>query len=78
MRVRKTFANTSLANIKSSKTQLHKLGGSAGFLSRLLLPLLKTGLPSMKNVLKELAKTVLIPLGLTAAPSINSRCSYSK
>ena len=40
-----------------------------GFLGRLLGPLLKTGLPLMKNVIKPLAKNVLIPLGLTAATS---------
>ena len=42
---------------------------SGGFLGRLLLPLLKTGSPLLKNVLKSLAKSVLIPLGLTAAVS---------
>ena len=42
---------------------------SGGFLGRLLGPLLKTGLPLMKNVIKPLAKSVLIPLGLTAAAS---------
>ena len=36
---------------------------------RLLGPLLKTGLPLMKNVIKPFAKSVLIPLGLTAAAS---------
>ena len=36
---------------------------------RLFGPLLKTGLPLMKNVIKPLAKSVLIPLGLTAAAS---------
>ena len=40
-----------------------------GFLGRLLGPLLKTGLPLIKNVIKPLAKSVLIPLGLTAAAS---------
>ena len=39
------------------------------FLGRLLGPLLKTGLPLMKSVIKPLAKSVLIPLGLTAAAS---------
>ena len=39
---------------------------SGGFLSKLLGPLLKTGLPLIKNVIKPL---VLIPLGLTAAAS---------
>ena len=42
---------------------------SGGFFGRLLGPLLKTGLPLMKNVTKPLAKSVLIPLGLTAAAS---------
>ena len=40
-----------------------------GFFGRLLGPLLKTGLPLIKNVIKSLAKNVLIPLGLTAAAS---------
>ena len=42
---------------------------SGGFLGRLMGPLLKTGLPLIKNVIKPLAKSVLIPLGLTAASS---------
>ena len=42
---------------------------SGGFLGRLLGPLLKTGLPLIKNVIKPLAKSVLISLGLTAAAS---------
>ena len=46
-----------------------KIGESGGFFARLLGPLLKTGLPLMKNVLKPLAKSVLLPLGLTAAAS---------
>ena len=42
---------------------------SGGFLGRLLGPLLKTGLTLIKNLIKLLAKSVLIPLGLTAAAS---------
>ena len=42
---------------------------SGGCLGRLLGPLLKTGLPLMKSLIKPLAKSVLIPLGLTAAAS---------
>ena len=42
---------------------------SGGFLGRHLSLLLKTGLPLMKNVIKPLAKSVLVPLGLTAAAS---------
>ena len=51
-KLRKVFANNSSANIKLSKTQLYKIGQSSKFLGRLLGPLLKTGLPLMKNVLK--------------------------
>ena len=42
---------------------------SGGFLGRFLGPLLKTGLPLIKNVVKPLARSVLIPLGSTAAAS---------
>ena len=42
---------------------------SVGFLGKLLGPLLKTRLPLIKNVIKQLAKSVLILLGLTAAAS---------
>ena len=42
---------------------------SGGFLGRLLGPLLKTGLQLIKNVIKPLAKSVLIALGLTVAAS---------
>ena len=48
---------------------MHKTEQSGGFLDWLLEPLLKTGSPLMKNVLKPLAKSVLIPLELTAAAS---------
>ena len=65
----KAFANNSSANIKFYKTQLHKIRQSGGLLGRLLGPLLKTGLPLIGNVLKPLAKSVLIPLGITAAAS---------
>ena len=47
---------------------------SGGFLGRLLGPLLKTGSPLMKNVIKPLTTSVLIPLGLTeAASAANAR-----
>ena len=48
---------------------MHKIGQSGGFLGRLLGPLLKSSLPSIKNVLKPLAIRVLIPIGLTAEAS---------
>ena len=67
--IRKAFANHSSTDIKSSKTQLSKMIQLGGFLGKLLGPLLKTGLPLMKSVIKPLAKSVLIPLGLTATAS---------
>ena len=42
---------------------------SGGFLGRLLGPILRNGLPLVKNVIKPLSKSVLIPLGLTASAS---------
>ena len=51
---------------------MHKIGQSGGFLGRLLGPLIKTGLPLMKNLLKPLAKSVLIPLGLAAASATDA------
>ena len=65
----KAFANHSSADIKFSKTHLSKMIQSGEFLGRLLGPVLKTGLPLITNVIKPLAKSVLIPLGLTAAAS---------
>ena len=65
----KAFTNKSSTDIKLSKAQLSKIIQSGGFLGRRLGPLLKTGLPLIKNVIKPLAKSVLIPLGLTAAAS---------
>ena len=67
--IRKAFANNSSVDIKFSKAQLSKMIQSGEFLGKLLGPLLKTGLPLIKNVLTPLAKSVLIPLGLTAAAS---------
>ena len=65
----KAFAKNTSTDIKLSKTQLSKMIQSGGFLGKLLGPLLRTGLPLMKSVIKQLAKSVLVPLGLTAAAS---------
>ena len=62
-------ANHLSTDIKLSKTQLSKMIQSGGVLGRFFGPLLKTGLPLMKSVIKKLAKSVLILLGLTAAAS---------
>ena len=57
-------------DLKFSRAQIYKIIQSWGFLGRLLCPLLKTGLPLIKNVIKPLTKSILIPLGLTAAASV--------
>ena len=67
--LRKAFANNSSTDIKFSKSQLSKVTQSGGFLGRLFGPLLKTRLPLIKNLIKPLAKSVLISLALTAAAS---------
>ena len=67
--LRKTFAKSTSKDIMLSKTQLSKMIQSGGFLGRLSGPLLRIGLPLMKSVIKPLAKSVLVPLGLTAAAS---------
>ena len=65
----KGFANNFSANIKLSKTQLHKIEQSEGFSGRILWQSLRTGLSLIGYVFKPLPKSVLIPLGLTAAAS---------
>ena len=67
--LRKAFAIGLSTDIKLSKSQLSKMIQSGGVLVRLIGSLLKTGLPLIKNIIKPLAKSVLIPLALTAAAS---------
>ena len=54
-KVRKAFANGSSTNIKLSKTHLHKIVQSRGFLGRTLGPLLKTELPLTGDLLTPLS-----------------------
>ena len=68
-KIRNAFNNNTSTDIKLSKAQINKIIQSGGFLGKLLGPLLKTGLPLIKNVIKPLTKSVLIPLELTAAAS---------
>ena len=63
------FANCLSTDIKLSKTEISKTIQSEGFVGPLLDPFLKAGLPLIKNAIKPLAKSVLIPLGLTAGAS---------
>ena len=55
---------------------MHNIGQSGGFLGKVLGPLVKTGLPLVKNVLKPLAKIIL--LGLTAAASATNAAIHKK
>ena len=71
----KVLENNVSASIDLSKTQLSKIIQLGECLGRRLGPLLKTGLPLMKNLLKPLAESVLIPRGLIAAV-LKSRRRY--
>ena len=67
--LRKAFSKNTSTDIMLSKTQLSNMIQSGRFLGRLLGPLVRTGLPLMKSVIKPLAKSVLVLLVLTAAAS---------
>ena len=68
-KLRTAVNNNMSTGLKLSTAQISKIIQSGWFLGRLLGPLLKTGLPLIKNVIKLLAKSVFIPLGLTATAS---------
>ena len=78
LRLGKAFVNGYSANIELSKTQFHKTEQSGRVLGRLLGPLLKPGLLLMKNVRKPLAKSILIPLELTAEASATDAANQKK
>ena len=59
-KIRNAFSNNMSTDLKLSKAQINKIIQSGGFLSKLLGPLLKAGLTLIKNVIKPLAKSVLI------------------
>ena len=63
-KLRNAINNNMSTDIKLSKVQIKKIIQSGGFLGKLLGPLLKTGLPLLKSVVKPLGL-----LGLTAASS---------
>ena len=78
LRLCKAFANNSSANVKLSKTQFHIVEQSIiGFLGRLLGSLLKNRLFLLGNVLKPLAESISMPLGITTAASATDAASYS-
>ena len=63
-KLRNNIENNLQTDIKLGKAQISKIIQSGGFLGKLLGPLLKTGLPLLKSVIKPLGL-----LGLTAASS---------
>ena len=63
-KLRNAIKNNLQTNIKLSKAQISKIIQSGGFLGKILGPLLKTGLPLLKSVIKLLGL-----LGLTAVSS---------
>ena len=68
-RLRNAIQNNMSTNVKLSKAQISKILQFGGFLGKLLGPLLKNALQLIRNVIKPLPKSFLIPLGLTAAAS---------
>ena len=78
LRLSNAFTNNSSANIKLLSAQLHKIGQLGGFSGRLKGPLLRTRLSLIGNVLKPLAKSVLIPSELTAAALATDSAVHQK
>ena len=64
-KVRNAIENNMSTDVKLSKAQISKIIQSGGFLGKILGPLLKTGLPLLKSVIKPHGL-----LGLTAASSV--------
>ena len=65
----KAFTNKSSVDIKLSKTQTYRMAQLERFHGRFLVPLLKTGSPLIKKLIKPLVKSILVPLELIASAS---------
>ena len=63
-KLRNEIENNLQTDIKLSKAQISKIIQSGGLIGKILGPLLKTGLPLLKSVIKPIRL-----LGLTAASS---------
>ena len=72
-KLRNAFNNNMSTDLKPSRAQISKIIQSGGFLGRSLGPLLKAGLPLIKNVIKPLVKNVLIPLWFTGGAQQHMR-----
>ena len=66
-KLKNAIENNMSTDIKVSKAQISKIIQYGGFLGKLLVPLLKTGLSLIKNVIKSLAKSIFIPSATSAA-----------
>ena len=77
-KIRQAFPNELSAIIKFSKLQLSRTIQLGVFLSRLLVLLLKTGLPVIGNVRKPLAESILVILELAVAVSATDADIYKK
>ena len=77
-KIRKAFPNELSAIIEFSKLQLSRMIQLGVFLSRLLVLLLKTGLPVIGNVRKPLAESILVILELAVAVSATDADIYKK
>ena len=69
--LRKAFANHTSVGIKLSKAQLTKMQ-KGGFL-KILMPLLKSGLPLLKSVVKPLGMLVLTAAASSTDAEINKK-----
>ena len=72
------FANNSSVEVKLPKAEIFKIAQPVELLGRLLSQLLKIGLPLIKNVPKYLARSLLVPLRLTATVLTTKTCCYLK
>ena len=72
--IRKAFANHTSTDINVSKAQLTKME-KGGFL-RFLAPLLKSGLPLLKSVIKPLAILCLTAAASATDAAINKKKKY--
>ena len=74
----KAFKNGLTTNKFFSKSQLSKMVQLGGFSGKIFGTLIKEGLPLIGNVLKPLAKSILVPLGLTAVTSATDAAIQKK
>ena len=65
-------------NMILSKAQMSKSAQPGEFLGRVLGPLRKSGFSLMKTLLKQIARSIFIPLGLTAAASAKDAAIQKK